>query len=101
MNLDPQTLAGGAVLVAAVGGGLLLLRQLMRPAYPPCPRCGRSRRVVEIFYGEPDRRKLRQAKRRVISLGGFRRHTDAPDLHCLACDFQWYSPAPPVIRRPD
>lgn len=90
--MDPTWLLGLAALAGAAWAAASLLPSLLRPVMPPCPLCLRGDEVVEVVYGEPDRKMLQKAKRRQISLGGIKIQEDAPDLHCLRCNYSWKTP---------
>lgn len=92
MPADLTTWLGYAALAGAALAVFTVLRNARRPVYPPCPNCKTSKEVVEVVYGEPDRRMLNLAKRRLLSLGGIRLHDDDPNLHCLGCDQRWLAP---------
>lgn len=95
MEIDTNMVIGAGALVVLVV--LLSALQAMGQRFPfkpqPCPKCDSTRKVVPILYGEPDRRMLREARHKRITLGGYKVRDDQEDMHCLACDYKWLSTA--------
>jgi hypothetical protein len=53
-----------------------------------CPQCNQMA-AVEIIYGFPTKRLLRQAERKEVVLGGCVVMGDDPDRRCLNCGHRW------------